>query len=63
MSLREKARHQRKGISRARSMFHKYDGHKLASVVNHVHFERHHGFESTKHKDRASVNMQSTGAA
>lgn len=53
MSLREKARgHNRKGISRARSLLHKYDGHKIASVVNHVHFERHHGFESTKHKTK-----------
>lgn len=63
MSLREKMRHQRKGMSRARSMFHKYDGHKIASVVNHVHFERHHGFESTKHKDKSSAGMPSTGAA
>ncbi len=57
MSLRERTRHQRKGISRARSMFHKHDGHKLASVVNHVHFERYHGFESTKHKEKHSAAM------
>jgi hypothetical protein len=27
---------------------------KMATVVNHVEFERHHGFESTKHKDKKS---------
>ncbi len=54
MSLRERSRHQRKGMSRARSLLHKYDGRKMANVVNHVHFERFHGFESTKHKDAVS---------
>lgn len=53
MSLREKFRHQRKREgSRARSLLHRYDGHKMSSVVNHVHFERMHGFESTKHKPK-----------
>lgn len=52
MSLREKSRHQRKGISRARSIIHRYDGHKMSAVVNHIHFERLHGFESTKHKSK-----------
>jgi hypothetical protein len=50
MSSKEKMQHQRRGISRARSVLHKYDGHKMSAVVNHVHFERLHGFESTKHK-------------
>ncbi len=62
MSLREKARHQRKGMSRARSMFHKHDGHKMASVVNHIHFERFHGFESTKHKSSQTVPMPAAEA-
>lgn len=52
MSLEEKMRHQRKGMSKARSMLHKHDGSKMRAVVNHVHFERFHGFESTKHKDK-----------
>lgn len=50
MSLREKMRHQRRGMSRARSNMHKHDGHKMQVVVNHVHFERLHGFEGAKHK-------------
>lgn len=48
MSLREKSRHQRKGVSKVRSTLHKYDGRKMAAVVNHHHFERHHGYESAK---------------
>ncbi len=50
MSMAEKNRHHRKGESRAHSLAHKHDSHKMATVVNHVHFERNHGFESTKHK-------------
>jgi hypothetical protein len=49
MSMAEKNRHQRKGESKAHSLAHKYDGHKMATVVNHHFFARHHGFESTKH--------------
>lgn len=52
MSLREKSRHQRKGVSKTRSLLHKHDGHKMASVVNHIHFERHHGFESSKRNEQ-----------
>ncbi|QQS69456.1 hypothetical protein IPP75_06145 [Candidatus Saccharibacteria bacterium] len=64
MSLREKARgHHRKGISRARSLLHKYDGHKMTTVVNHVHFERFHGFESTKHKDKSAGVMPAPEAS
>lgn len=51
MSLREKSRHQRKGISKARSILHKYDSRKMAAVVHHIHFERHHGYESAKRGD------------
>lgn len=51
MSLQAKMHYGRKKMSRARSMFHKHDGHKMSAVVNHVHFERLHGFESTKHKE------------
>lgn len=40
MSLAEKNRHRRKGESRAHSLAHKYDGHKLAAGVNHGHQER-----------------------
>jgi len=53
MSMAEKNRHlTRKGESKAHSLAHKYDARKMASVVNHNHFERHHGFESTKHKEK-----------
>ena len=53
MSMAERRRHSRafkgqKGESRAHSHAHKHDGHKMASVVNHNHFERNHGFESAK---------------
>jgi hypothetical protein len=49
MSMAEKNRHARKGESKAHSLAHRYDSKKMATVVNHNHFERHHGFESTKH--------------
>ena len=53
MSMAEKHRHlTRKGESKAHSLAHKYDSRKMASVVNHNFFERHHGFESTKHKEK-----------
>ena len=51
MSMTEKHRHGKKGESKAHSAAHKYDSHKMASVVNHNHYERNHGFESTKHKE------------
>lgn len=54
MSLREKMRRQRKGESRAHSRLHKHDGHKMAAVVNHVHFERQHGFESAHRQEKPS---------
>ncbi len=53
MSISEKNRHaNRKGESKAHSTAHKHDWHKLANVVNHIHFERNNGFESTKHKEK-----------
>ncbi len=51
MSMAEKNRHlnlNHKGESKAHSLAHKHDSHKMASVVNHNHFERNHGFESAK---------------
>ncbi len=51
MSLREKMRHQPRSGSKLRSVLHKHDGHKMATVVNHVHFERLHGYESTKRSE------------
>lgn len=53
MSMAERNRHlTRKGESKAHSVAHKYDTHKMANVVNHNHFERHHGFESAKRSER-----------
>ena len=52
MSMAEKHRHDtRKGESKVRSQFHKYALQKKAAVVNHVEYERHHGFESSKRGD------------
>ncbi len=43
MSLREKMRHQHKREgSKARSLLHRHDGHKMATIVNHVHAVRQH---------------------
>ncbi len=63
MSMREKAHHQRKHSSRARSLMHKHDGSKMRAVVNHVHFERLHGFESTKHRDKHASPAESAEPA
>ncbi len=53
MSMEERNRHlTRKGESKAHSLAHKYDTHKMATVVNHNHFERHHGFESAKRSEQ-----------
>jgi hypothetical protein len=52
MSMAEKNRHMRKGESRAHSVAHQYDTKKMATVVNHTHFERLNGYESTKHRDK-----------
>jgi hypothetical protein len=51
MSMSEKSRHQRKGESRQHSVHRKYGLKKMAAVVNHIDFERHHGFESAKRGD------------
>jgi len=60
MSLREKMRHQKRGESKARSLKHKYDGRKMANVVNHVHFERHHGFESPKRGEEPATEASAS---
>ena len=57
MSMAEKSRHSnanRKEGSRARSQNHKYEMKKMATVVNHVDYERHHGFESAKRGEKKS---------
>ncbi len=52
MSLQEKFRHQRKREgSRARSLLHRHDGHKMANLVNHVHAVRQHLSGSAKLPD------------
>jgi hypothetical protein len=55
MSMDEKLRrehHTPKGESRAHSAANKYTMKKAATVANHVDFERHHGGESSKQKDK-----------
>ncbi len=49
MSLSEKFRHHSKRTSKTRSLLHKHDGHKMASVVNHVHHERLQGSDPGLH--------------
>jgi len=47
--MTEKLRHQPqlpKKESRAHSMAHRYDFKKMTSVVNHIDYARHHGYES-----------------
>lgn len=54
MSMTEKSRHSnanRREESKERSQSRKYAMKKSATVINHIDFERHHGFESTKHKN------------
>lgn len=49
MSMMERKIHtNRKGESRAHSLQRKYGFKKMAAVVNHVAYARHHGFESAK---------------
>ncbi len=57
MSLRDKMRHQHRSGSKVRNMLHKHDGHKMATVVNHVHFERQHGYESTKRAEEVQSDQ------
>lgn len=52
MSMAEKNKHQRKGESKAHSLAHKYDMKKMAAVVNHQDYERHHGYESAKRGEK-----------
>lgn len=54
MHHNDKSHRANKGESKAHSLAHKYDSKKLATVINHLHFERHNGFESTKHKEKKS---------
>lgn len=57
MSMAEKSRHNnanRKEESRARSQNRKYEMKKMATVVNHVDYERHHGYESAKRDEKKS---------
>jgi hypothetical protein len=48
MSMLEKNRHSNKGESKAHSLAHKYDSKKMAAIVNHNYFERHHGGGAAK---------------
>lgn len=48
MSMAERSRHQRKGESRAHSLRRKYSFKKMTAVLNHIDYERHHGFESAR---------------
>ncbi len=56
MSMAEKNRREHPGTkageSKAHSVAHKHDSHKMASVVNHNHYERNHGFESSKRGEK-----------
>jgi hypothetical protein len=53
MSREEKRHHTTtKGESKAHSLAHKYDAKKMTTVVNHQHFERNNGYESTKHHEK-----------
>lgn len=51
MSMAER-NHHKKGESRAHSLAHKYDDKKPATVIGHLFYERHHGYESTKRRGK-----------
>lgn len=54
MSMGEKFRHNngnRRKESRARSLWRRYSIKKSTTVINHIDYERHHGFESAKRGD------------
>jgi len=51
MSKAGKTWHGRKGESRSHSLYRKYGQKKMVAVVNHIEYERHHGFESAKRGD------------
>lgn len=40
-TFRHRNEHSKNEESRSRSRHHRYDGHKLATMVNHAHLERH----------------------
>jgi len=52
MSRPEKPHQGKKGESKAHALAHKYDARKMATVVNHNHYERNHGFESAKRGEK-----------
>ena len=57
MSMAERNRHlTRKGESKAHSLAHKYDGHKMVTVINHNYFERHY-------RPRFAASVRSHGVA
>lgn len=54
MSMGEKTRHNngsKRKESRVRSLLRKYSIKKNTTVINHIEYERHHGFESAKRGD------------
>jgi hypothetical protein len=59
MSRGERTRHHRKGESREHSVHRKYGLKKMATVVNHIEYERHHGYESAK---RGGSELPSAGS-
>jgi hypothetical protein len=57
MSMAEKFRHSninRREESKVRSLHRKYEMKKMAAVVNHIDYERHHGFESARRGEKKS---------
>lgn len=58
MSMAERSRHNsgsRKEGSKARSQQHKFEVKKHTAVINHINYERHHGYESTKHQSKSET--------
>lgn len=59
MSKAERSRHNNNGSrreeSKERSQLRKYEVKKQAAVINHINYERHHGFESTKHQSKKDL--------
>jgi hypothetical protein len=63
MSMAEKFRHSnsnRREESRVRSQSRKFEMKKRAAVINHIEFERHHGYESANpqlHKETVKTDL------
>jgi hypothetical protein len=51
MSKAGKSRHNHKGESRQQSLRRRYESKKMTAVINHIEYERHHGFESARRGD------------